>query len=396
MASTSVPRRRGTGVPPRFQQGPITTALNLGPLASLAGTWYGSGFNAIWRPDNSQAEPGVPQDKVIRRFLELNLTSEVTIFQVIPGVVPNRGLEPQSDLSLYGLHYLQRISDADKPPFSTAGEAIHIEPGLFMNVPAFTSPNYTNGANAASANAASIVRMASIPHGVTVMMQGPTPSTTPTAGAPVIPPIFPLQEFPVFVPAPPIAPLPGLATDGNGIQPVNLPVQQPPVEHQIPEVTLSNDNTAFTEQANGPYPPTAIPPILQAYVDDPNVVLRNAIADQDILGFIQIDLNSTAAANDIANIPFLGNPGNAYTATPTANAFVESARATFWIEWVLNTGYPDYPFESNEHQQTMSVIEPYWPKSTHLQLQYSQVVVLVFNKVRWPHVSVATLTLSAG
>jgi hypothetical protein len=38
--------------PPRFQQGAVTTALQLGPLASLAGSWRGTGFNAIWRPDN--------------------------------------------------------------------------------------------------------------------------------------------------------------------------------------------------------------------------------------------------------------------------------------------------------------------------------------------------------
>jgi hypothetical protein len=42
----------GPYVPPRFQQGPVTTALNLGPLAFLAGSWRGPGFNAIWRPDN--------------------------------------------------------------------------------------------------------------------------------------------------------------------------------------------------------------------------------------------------------------------------------------------------------------------------------------------------------
>ncbi len=123
---------------PRFQQGPITTALQLGPLASLAGSWRGSGFNAIWRPDNPGSPPVGSETK---RFLELNLTSETLDFHVIPGVVPNRGLNPQADLSLYGLHYLQRVSDADPPPFSTAGQALHIEPGLFMNVPASQVPS---------------------------------------------------------------------------------------------------------------------------------------------------------------------------------------------------------------------------------------------------------------
>jgi hypothetical protein len=47
-------------VPPRFQQGPLTTALQLGPLAFLAGSWPEPGFNAIWRPDNPQSRPLTP------------------------------------------------------------------------------------------------------------------------------------------------------------------------------------------------------------------------------------------------------------------------------------------------------------------------------------------------
>jgi hypothetical protein len=41
-------------------------------------------------------------------------------------------------------------------------------------------------------------------------------------------------------------------------------------------------------------------------------------------------------------------------------------------------------------------IEPFWPEAAYLQLQYSQVVILVFNGVLWPHVTVAPPTLSAG
>jgi hypothetical protein len=122
-------------------------------------------------------------------------------------------------------------------------------------------------------------------------------------------------------------------------------------------------------------------------------VLRNAIQHQNILGHITIELNSTAAANEISNIPFLGNVANANNLPFTANAFVESARATFWIEWVQT---PNFPFEPAAAGPQVQEIEPYWPQPTFLQLQYSQVVILVFNKVRWPHISVATLTLSAG
>src|ERR1700733_13579486 len=91
-------------VQPRFQQGPLTTALQLGPLAFLHGSWRGPGFNAIWRPDNPQSLPLTTPPNQTKRLLELNLTNDSFHFQVIPGVVPNRGLNPQADLSLYGLH----------------------------------------------------------------------------------------------------------------------------------------------------------------------------------------------------------------------------------------------------------------------------------------------------
>jgi len=83
---------------PRLQRGPITTALQLGPLASLVGSWRGNGFNAIWRPDNIQP----PANSNIHRFLELNLTDDSFEFHVIPGAVPNRGFNTQADLELFG------------------------------------------------------------------------------------------------------------------------------------------------------------------------------------------------------------------------------------------------------------------------------------------------------
>jgi len=62
--------------PRRFQQGPVTTALNLGPLAFLAGSWRGPGFNAIWRPDNPASDPITTPPNPTKRFLELNLTND--------------------------------------------------------------------------------------------------------------------------------------------------------------------------------------------------------------------------------------------------------------------------------------------------------------------------------
>lgn len=370
------PRRHmGAFGPPRFQQGPITTALQLGPLASLPGSWTGTGFNTIWRPDNTQP----PENSAIKRFLELNLTRETLDFHVIPGVVPNRGVANQADLDLYGLHYLQRVSDADPPPFSTAGQALHIEPGLFMNVPASQTPE----------NPPSIVRMASIPHGVSLLMQGPTPSTTPVPGPPTIPPIYPIEGLPTFTPAP--------GALGLGIQPFDIP---PPggdgLVHVVPEVDITADIVG--SQSNGPYPPE-----FQGFINDPNSILRSAIAGQDILGHITISLSTNGVGSGIENIPFLGiaNPADADNPV-NPNAFVSSATATFWIEWVRNRHlHPPHHFHhgserGREGNDLLRAIEPFWEEPTFLQLQYSQTVILIFNGVLWPHVTVATLTLSAG
>jgi hypothetical protein len=381
--------------PPRLQRGPLTTALQLGPLASLVGSWSGPGFNAIWRPDNIQP----PANSAIHRFLELNLTTDSFDFQVIPGAVPNRGFNTQADLELYGLHYLQRTRDADPPPFSTAGQALHIEPGLFMNVPGSEANN----------NQATIVRMGSIPHGTTVLMQGPNPGAEPTPGAPTIPVLRPFADFPGVQPF--------TTTDGVGIQPISIAPASagPPAvvygeEHVVPENQDTAADTAFpASQSNGPFPAA-----FQGFVNDPNSVLRDAIATQDILGFIQIDLTAPGVGQGIENIPFLGfpnvdynpataaaNPSNVVDTDPavsttTPNAFVSSAQATFWIEFVRIPFLAPVRAQDSQTSAILQQLEPFFGQPTFLQLQYSQLVILVFNNVLWPHVTVATMTLSNG
>jgi hypothetical protein len=367
----------GASGPPRFGAGAIRTALQLGPLASLPGVWKGKGFNAIWRPDNEQP----PENSRIKRFLELNLTSETFHFEVIPGVVPNRGFATQPDLGLYGLHYLQRVTDADAPPFSTAGQALHIEPGLFMNVPASAVP----------LNKPSIVRLATIPHGVAVLMQGPTPDTTPKPGPPHIPSVYPIPGLPTFNPS--------SGALGLGIQPVDVSATGGAgAEHVVPEVDIANDLAG--SQSNGPYPAE-----FQGFVNDPNSVLRQAISGQEVLGSIAIELSTEGVGSGIENIPFLGIANPSEPENPvTPNAFVHSAAATFWIEWVRTPS--DHPLAQPVHTAVAAApgaagdvsrsIDPFFDQPTFLQLQYTQTVILIFNNVLWPHVTVATLTLSAG
>jgi hypothetical protein len=117
------------------------------------------------------------------------------------------------------------------------------------------------------------------------------------------------------------------------------------------------------------------------------------------------NLSTNGVGSGIENIPFLGTANPADPVNPTtANAFVFSAAATFWIEWVRIPG--EHPLgqrrggpgqrQEGEGIEALRAIEPFWDEPTFLQLQYSQVVILIFNGVLWPHVTVATLTLSAG
>ena len=103
-------------------------------------------------------------------------------------------------------------------------------------------------------------------------------------------------------------------------------------------------------------------------IKNPNSVLQAALAGQTIKRRTFIKISTThkpIAGGGTANTAFLAAAG----APPTGNAKAVEVDATFWIETVAGKGgNPD-----------------------KLQLQYSQLVQLDFNGLRWPHVTVATL-----
>ena len=278
---------------------PLGGTNPLGPLAALVGTWYGKGFNTIWRPNNT---PG--QD----RFLELNLTTETITFDVISGAIPNRGLL-QQDINMFGITYLQQVADANLQ----AG--LHIEPGIWAVVPETTDP--TEGPT--------VVRMASIPHGTTVLAQG---TAFEVAGGPVI-------------------------SDTN-IKPFGI--GNPEGAFSFPEQDLSTP-TPFRSD------PQQIVGVTQSMVDNPNSVLKDAIAGQTIqkTTVLQVATKPTdvLVGGGTANTAFLVGSANG------PNAVAAEMSAIFWIETVYG--------------------------SQDLQLQYTQTVLLNFNGVSWPHVTVATL-----
>lgn len=127
----------------------------LGPLADLAGTWIGTGFNLI-------ALPGYSHKPDAEFFLMLNTTVEILEFEPIGAQVPNRGSfkvdEPggQEDIDIYGLRYLQRVADGKNH------QPLHIEPGFWLHVPATEWPKCS----------ASVVRQGVIPHGNSLLAVG--------------------------------------------------------------------------------------------------------------------------------------------------------------------------------------------------------------------------------
>ena len=294
----------------------VTPPDPLGALAALEGTWKGNGFNSIWRPHH----PANPQD----RFLELNLTTETLVFTKINGAIPNRGLE-MADISMFGLTYMQQIAE------TSTGAGLHIEPGIWASVPKTTDPN----------EPASVVRMASIPHGTVILAQG---TAQVLSGGPQVIPDNNILPF--FLGSPPPA-----NGDFNS------------VAATFTELDLSTP-TAFRFQSPG---------VTQAMVKNPNSVLQAALA-HSLQGTSM--KSRTFLHVSTTNDPIKGGGGTANTAflaagsnPPGGNAKASQVQATFWIETIAGTGgHPD----------------------TH-QLQYTQLVQLDFNGIRWPHVTVGTL-----
>jgi hypothetical protein len=273
-------------------------ASPLGPIAPLAGTWTGRGFNIIWRPNHTAGQD---------RFLEINVTSEQLEFTPINGPIPNRGLL-QPDINMFGLTYLQQISDAN------VNAGLHIEPGLWVVIPQTSDPT--------------VARLASIPHGTTILAQG---TATTSAAAPHIP--------------------------NTSIKPFSI--GHPLPEFDFPEQTLTN-STSFRTSGAG------LTGVTQAMVNNPSSVLQAAIAGQHITATTTLHVTSTSTrvpGGGTANTAFLRGTKDG------PNADAASVNATFWLETLQGQSAPT-------------------------QLQYAQLVLLNFNGLSWPHITVATLSKS--
>ena len=181
-----------------------------------------------------------------------------------------------------------------------------------------------------------VARLANIPHGTSLVAQG---SALPAISGP--PNIDPTSIAPFGIGTPP---------------PPNNTVSPPP----FTERNLSQPTQFRTDLGD-------IPNVTQEIVDNPNKVLQLGLQGKTVISTVTIKISTTppnppTSGGGISNIAFLQGAG----AGP--NAAAAQMDAIFWIETLQE---PD-------------------GKIKH-QLQYSQKVLLNFNGLSWPHVSVATL-----
>jgi hypothetical protein len=344
-----------------------TPAPSLGPLAAFSGVFRGKGFNTIFRPDIGTPTQ-LPVPATDDNLLELNLTEETLSFSPSLGAVPNRG-EVQPDINLNGVPYLQVINDVTIAGQSTG---IHFEPGLWMAVPATSDP----------AEGATFMRMASIPHGTTVLAQG---KAVTASGKPTFP-VVPITPFGIGSPANSGSPFPSQTAAAAGT------------------VRIPQDLTAFIKAGT----------ITQAMLDNPVSLLSTHLTGLTVTANTAITVSTKPPlplfGGGTDNMAFLA--GNAQATAPNAQAVV--MEATFWIETVEYTiqvpvhalGQPPLtiaaeggsggaPVPEFLVNPPVAITAPRTIKATATQIQYAQKVFLNFNGLTWPHVSVATLVPAA-
>jgi hypothetical protein len=388
-----------------------TVLKQLGLLQDLAGTWKGRGFNLIARPDFHDSTD---------LYLQLNQTRETLKFDPIGSSIPNRGFG-QDDIELFGLTYLQQISDA------AFDGALHIEPGIWVTQPATDFPP-----ESAPKSDQLVARMATIPHGNSVLAEG---IAAPFTGPPVLTipgsqysfSLFPsFNSTPFGVPPTPTPTSPivfNAAGSSEKLTAPNVPAQPfPQYDLSVPDGPIAagplnppfalNTRTPFDTSPAEPALPADIEGVpMQDVINDPILLLQKRIQDLQNKGYTfagtalniatvtplnflttpnsgpagpQTQVTVPQFGGGVENIQFLNGETTAVGSQqePVENAQTAIVYATFWIEKVSNS------------------------KTGHsfMQLQYAQMVVLnfpvfhllhqtppVFVNLGWPHITVATL-----
>ena len=260
--------------------------------------------------------------------LKVATTMEALSFTLIGAPVPNRS--SAGDIEFLGLNYFQQVANAE------TGEGMHVEPGFWLHMPDLPD--------------ATIVRLGTIPHGDALLAQGNAMDAIPGP-----PPIQAVDPHPFTID-------PSTGNRVNETDPKYIDI--------------------FTNAASNP--PPGVP---GGFITDPNSVLKDALtlltnANKKITStdVLFVSASPVGGINGTPIIPPSPPPPKSPLVDPKeiggiinipfirSNADATSFSAIFWIETVQNPdGLPS------------------------LQLQYTQTVILDFDDLKWPHVSVATL-----
>jgi hypothetical protein len=345
------------GLKPLTNRG-VPKLEDLGPLKNLLGVWIGqeTGWNMIALP--FQGKPEFPAPFKFRVLM--NQYNEELQFAFIDDEVPNRGLSRPDDAApdqfVVALDYQQKIAQIDGPELPLykgaedrpnsgglaggPGLPIHHEPGLWLYEKNRKSKDDQIIDNVVSEVELNVARLASIPHGNSVLAIG---TSAVQKGMPEIPPLsgLPSGRFEDV-----ITPDYDFKTD---------PYLEP-YKHYIDQPFMGNVTISGFPGFNPA---------------DMNQILRfanQALIDQGsrIVQTTTLTVDSTRKRAGISNVPF-----SVREAEPV------SMKSTFWIQ------------EVEDKDGNM-----------RFRLQYSQVVMLHFFHPRqdefpgravWPHISIATL-----
>lgn len=337
------------------QQEPLVKLTNrgvpvpddLGPLQQLVGVWtaQGTGWNMIALPfQNAPAAPAGFKFRVL-----MNQYSEELRFDFVDDDVPNRGLTRADaigfDQFVVTLDYQQKIAQVaaeDRPDSGglagLPGLPIHHEPGLWLYEKNRRSMDDQIVGDQVSQVELKVARLASIPHGNSVLALGTAeyfkemPKIPPISGLPagrfedVFSPDYDFKEDPYLE----------------------------PFKHYIENPFMGNV--------------VGVPGFPGFSPADMNQILRFANDGVDIVQTTVLTVDSTRKNAGIRNVPF-----SVREAEPV------SMKSTFWIQELAERDEFGNP---------------------RLRLQYSQVVMMDFFRPRqdefpgravWPHISIATL-----
>lgn len=336
-----VPRLSQLGAPPPRQ---------LGPLENLPGVWVaqGTGWNMIALPFFNAPSP--PQGFKFRVLM--NQYNEELQFTFVDDDVPNRGLsrpnDPDFDQFVVTLDYQQKIAQVvaeDRPASGglegPAGLPIHHEPGLWLYEKNRRTKDDQIKGDVITEMELDVARLASIPHGNSVLAIG---KSEVHDGMPAIPAIsgLPSGRFEDF-----------LTPDYDFRDATNPDPYLEPFRHYIGNPFMGN---------------VTVPGFPGFNPADMNQILRFANQGVNIVKTTTLTVDSTRKNAGISNVPF-----SVREAEPV------SLKSTFWIQELAEKDDMGNP---------------------KLRLQYSQVVMLNFFRSRedefperavWPHISIATL-----